>query len=59
MRKYTFSQGKIWMEDSLYRPVLKEKAPDLDSFVLIFLPLSEKKPEKPTLDKEKKLTTTI
>ena len=58
MRKYTFSQGKIWVEDGLYRPVLKDKARNLDSCVLILLPPSDKKTEPSALDKEKKPTTT-
>ncbi len=58
MRKYTFAQGKVWVEDGLYRPVLKDKARNLDSCVLILLLPSIKKPEPSALDKEKKPTTT-
>ncbi len=58
MRKYTFAQGKVWVEDGLYRPVLKDKTRRFDSGVLILLPPSTKKPEPSALDKEKKPPTT-
>ncbi len=57
MRKYTFAQGKVWVEDGLYRPVLKDKIRRFDSGVLILLPLSTKKPEPSALDKENKPTS--
>ncbi len=57
MRKYTFAQGKVWVEDGIYRPVLKDKSRSLDSGVLILLPPSIKKPEPSALDKEKKPTS--
>lgn len=53
MRKYTFSQGKVRVEDWQYRSLLKDKSRTLDSCVLILLPPSSKKPETPALDKEK------
>ncbi len=56
MRKYIFAQGKVWVEDGLYRPVLKDKTRRFDSGVLILLPPSTKKPDPSTLDKEKKPT---
>ena len=40
MAKYTFSQGKVSVEDGLYRPVLKDKKQELESVVLILLPPS-------------------
>ncbi len=58
MPKYTFSQGKVWIEDGVYRSVLKDRKQNLDSFVLILLPSSEKKPEKSTPGKEEKPHTT-
>ncbi len=54
MPRYTFSQGKIWVEDGLYSPVLKDKKRDLESIVLILLPPSSAKPETSMSGKEKK-----
>lgn len=56
MRKYTFAQGKVWVENGLYRPIPKGESRNLNSCVLILLPLSTKKPEPSALDKEKKPT---
>ncbi len=57
MRKYTFAQGKVWIEDGLYRPILKDKTRRFDSGVLILLPPSTKKPEPSALDKENRSTS--
>lgn len=55
---YTFSQGKVGVEDVVYQPTLKDKAQRFESVVLILLPLSNAKPRRPARDKENKATKT-
>ena len=37
MPKYIFSQGKIWVEEGVYQPLLKRKKQLGDTFVLLFV----------------------
>jgi len=41
MPKYTFSQGKIWVEEGVYQPLLKRKKQPDDTFVLLFVSKSQ------------------
>ncbi len=50
MAKYIFSQGKVQVEDGMYRPVLTKERGKLDSVVLIVLPSPQREPS--TRDKE-------
>ncbi len=50
MAKYIFSQGRIQVEDGMYRPVLTKERDKLDSVVLILLPKPQR--EVSTRDKE-------
>ncbi len=53
MAKYTFSQGKIWVENGVYRPVLrKSKDVDTAGVVLLLRPAIHAHSEDVTPDKE-------
>jgi hypothetical protein len=53
MAKYTFSQGKVWVEKGVYRPVLrKSKAADVAGVVLLLRPAIHVQSENATPDKE-------
>lgn len=41
MPKYIFSQGKIWVEEGVYQPLLKRKKQLGDTFVLLFVTKSQ------------------
>jgi hypothetical protein len=47
MATYTFSQGKVSVEDGLYQPMLKGKKQEMESVVLILLPPSSKNRKRP------------
>jgi hypothetical protein len=51
MRRYTFSQGKVWIEDGHYRPIIKPSKPSTQTVVLLFVPFSAQ-PKPSTSDKE-------
>lgn len=48
MPKYIFSQGKIWVEEGVYQPLLKRKKQLGDTFVLLFVSKSEAQPSEPS-----------
>lgn len=47
MPKYIFSQGKIWVEEGVYQPLLKRKKQLGDTFVLLFVSKSEAQSSEP------------
>lgn len=53
MPKYIFSQGKIWVEEGVYQPLLKRKKQLGDTFVLLFMTKSEAQPSEPSALMEK------
>ena len=53
MPKYIFSQGKVWVEEGVYQPLLKRKKQLGDTFVLLFVSKSEAKSSEPTVAMEK------
>ena len=53
MPKYIFSQGKIWVEEGVYQPLLKRKKQLGDTFVLLFVSKSEAQPSEPSALMEK------
>jgi hypothetical protein len=58
MPKYTFSQGKVWVENGVYRPVLrKSKDADIVGVVLLLRPTIRVHSENATPDKESKPTS--
>jgi hypothetical protein len=53
MPKYTFSQGKVSLEDGFFRPAINLDKGRLESVVLIVLPLSAQS-KASIQDKEKR-----
>lgn len=53
MPKYIFSQGKIWVEEGVYQPLLKRKKQLGDTFVLLFVNKLEAQPSESTASVEK------
>ena len=41
MPKYIFSQGKVWVEEGVYQPLLKRKKQLGDTFVLLLITKSD------------------
>ncbi len=41
MPKYIFSQGKIWVEEGVYQPILRRRKQPDDTFVLLFVAKSQ------------------
>ena len=53
MPKYSFSRGKIWVEEGVYQPLLtRRKQPD-DTFVLLFVAKSHAQSSEPSASVEK------
>ena len=53
MPKYTFSQGKIWVEEGVYQPLLKRRPPHGDTFVLLLVIQSQAKSSDESAPKDK------
>jgi len=53
MPKYIFSQGKIWVEEGVYQPLLKRKKQLGDTFVLLFLTKFHAQSSEPSEPAEK------
>ena len=53
MPKYIFSQGKIWVEEGVYQPLLKRKKQLGDTFVLLFVSKSQAQSSEPSASVEK------
>ena len=53
MPKYIFSQGRIWVEEGVYQPLLKRKKQLGDTFVLLFVSKSQAQPSEPSALMEK------
>ena len=53
MPKYIFSQGRIWVEEGVYQPLLKRKKQLGDTFVLLFVTKSQAQSSEPSAPVEK------
>ena len=53
MPKYIFSQGKVWVEEGVYQPLLKRKKQLGDTFVLLFTSKSQTQLSEPSASVEK------
>ena len=53
MPKYIFSQGRIWVEEGVYQPLLKRKKQLGDTFVLLFVTKSQAQSSEPSASVEK------
>lgn len=53
MPKYIFSQGRIWVEEGVYQPLLKRKKQLGDTFVLLFVTKSQAQSSEPSAMMEK------
>lgn len=53
MPKYIFSQGRIWVEEGVYQPLLKRKKQLGDTFVLLFVSKSQAQSSEPSASVEK------
>lgn len=53
MPKYIFSQGRIWVEEGIYQPLLKRKKQLGDTFVLLFVSKSDAQSSEPSESVEK------
>ncbi len=53
MPKYIFSQGKVWVEEGVYQPLLKRKKQIGDTFVLLFITKSNAQSSEPSAPEEK------
>ncbi len=58
MRKYIFSQGKVWVEEGYYRPIIRKAASTTQNVVLLFVPFSSQ-PNRSTSGKERDAKTQI
>ncbi len=56
MRRYVFSQGKVWVEEGYYRPIIKKPAPPTQNVVLLFGPFLNQL-NRSTPDKEREPLT--
>jgi hypothetical protein len=41
MRKYVFSQGKVWVEEGRYRPIIRKPTSPTQNVVLLFVPFPD------------------